>query len=192
MGLQENMPASIEEIATEGAELQGGLQPDAASGQPFSEIGTNRPDVDAGVRDALETLAVCPGRDAGGRFTAGNVAAGGTLERSAAFWAAVDPAKRELAAKVRSDLAAADDAPQTLLGLTDAYAEVRLFRSAMFVRLVEQGGPITAKGKARALYTAYLGALDREMKLAQQLGLERRSKPVQSLAEILAAHEERS
>jgi hypothetical protein len=149
-----------------------------------TEVGANGPDVDACVREALEALAAKQARDHG-RFTVGNIDAGRTLWRSEGFWAAVETAKRELVASVRADIAADDTAAQTLLGLMDAYAEVRLFRSAMFVRLVELGGPITAKGKQRALYTAYLGALDRETKLAQQLGLERRSKSV-DLARTLA------
>jgi hypothetical protein len=86
---------------------------------------------------------------------------------------------------VRHDAGLNGDAAETLRGLQDAYCEARLFRSAMFVRLVEQGGPITGKGRMRALYTAYLGALDREMKLAQALGLERKPKPVESVGDIL-------
>ena len=59
----------------------------------------------------------------------------------------------------------------------------------MFLRLADVGGPITTKGRQRALYTAYLGALDRETKLAQVLGLERKAKPGIA-ADILAQHEE--
>jgi hypothetical protein len=142
-----------------------------------SDVGANGPDVEDCVREALEVLTSRQQRD-GGRFIAGNTEAATTFARSETFWAAVEPVKRALVATVRADVAADDSAAQTLLGLTDAYAEVRLLRSAMFLRLVERGGPITTKDKQRALYAAYLGALDREMKLAQQLGLERRSKTV--------------
>ena len=51
--------------------------------------------------------------------------------------------------------------------------------------LVELGGPITTKGKARALYSAYLGALDRETRLALALGMDRRARQVPSLAEVM-------
>jgi hypothetical protein len=151
----------------------------------------DHPNVEACVREALDALGRRPDRDEQtGRFVPGTLAAGGTLERSEQFWAAVADAKQELLEQVRRDAGLNGDAAETLRGLQEAYAEARLFRSAMFVRLVEQGGPITGKGRMRALYTAYLGALDREMKLAQALGLERKQKPVASLAEVLAKHED--
>ena len=97
--------------------------------------------------------------------------------------------KRELVTTVETDLAASD-AAETKRGLIDGYAEARLLRSAMFARLMDLGGPITSKGRQRALYGAYLNALDREVKLAQVIGLDRRTKPVESLADILARHED--
>ena len=54
----------------------------------------------------------------------------------------------------------------------------------MFVRLAEQGGPVTGKGKTRALFNTYLSALDREVKLALALGLRRRTARV-GLAEYM-------
>lgn len=154
---------------------------------PASEPAANgTPGLD-GLPGVLAELAQRPKRDQAGKFIKGGLASGKTLERSEVFWSAVEPIKAELVTRVRADLAH-DDAPETLIGLTDAYAEVRLFRSAMFLRLVEQGGPITPKGRARALYTAYLNALDRETKLATTLGLERRAKPVQSLDAYIREH----
>ena len=82
-------------------------------------------------------------------------------------------------------MAVDDSSVETLLGLIDAHAEARLFRTSMFLRLVAQGGPITTKGKARALYRAYLDALDRETKLATTLGIERKAKPVAPLSEVM-------
>lgn len=148
------------------------------------------PSTTSAVRDVLAALTAKPTRDpVTQRFIVGTLAAGGTLERSEQFWSAIEPIKRELAGRVRADLAVDDSSVETMLGLIDAYAEARLFRTSMFLRLVDQGGPITAKGKARALYTAYLGALDRETKLAQVLGLERKAKPIKSLQEVLAQHD---
>ncbi|MBZ0112745.1 MAG: hypothetical protein K8J08_09800 [Thermoanaerobaculia bacterium] len=71
-------------------------------------------------------------------------------------------------------------------GLVDAYSEARLLRVTMFARLTELGGPVTAKGRTRALYTAYCSALDRELKLARTLGLDRRQKAVESLDDALS------
>ncbi len=133
-------------------------------------------DVETFVREALEALGTQPTRDEKtGQFIAGTLAAGKTLERSEVFWSAVADAKRELLESVRRD-APDSDAPETLRGLQEAYSEARLFRSAMFVRLVEQGGPITGKGKMRALYTAYLGALDREVTRASWSGVSRTAR----------------
>jgi hypothetical protein len=153
---------------------------------PAGELGANGRDASASVREALDRLAHQPERDAAsGRFVQGTLASGGTLERSEQFWSAVEPAKQELVSRVRTDLAVDASTVEALRGLVDAYAEVRLFRTSMFLRLVDQGGPITTKGKARALYRAYLDALDRETKLAQVLGLERRSKQAASPVEYL-------
>jgi hypothetical protein len=128
------------------------------------------------VRGVLTALAQPPARDpVTQRFVAGTLASGTTLARSEQFWSAVEPAKRALVANVRTDLAVDVRTVEPWLGLIDAYAEVRLFRTSMFLRLVDLGGPITTKGRARALYRAYLDALDRERKLAQLLGLERRA-----------------
>ena len=180
------MAVNIEENATDVPELQDKLQPDSGSGVPSEELGTNGPDVEACVREALEALAGRSGHGPNGRFTKANVEAGNTLWRSEGFWKAVAPAKRELVEKVRNDVAADATAAETKLGLLDAYAEVRLFRSSMFLRLVGQGGPITAKDKVRALYATYLATLDREMKLAQQLGLDRKPRGVVDIARALA------
>ena len=151
--------------------------------KPSREQHENGPE--DGAREALDSLAARPDRDpATGCFVKGNTAAGRTLARSDAFWQAVGAAKRELAERVCSDLAVNGDGAVTLEGLIDGYAETRLLRHAMFVRLAEQGGPVTGKGKARALFSSYLQALDRETRLAQTLGLERKAKAV-SLADAI-------
>lgn len=143
------------------------------------------------VRTALQDIDSRPERDPEtGRWIAGGLGKVTTLEESTQFWAAVAPAKAALAERVALDLAADSDTATTMLGLIDAYAEARLFRTAMFLRLTDLGGPVTTKGKARALYKAYLAALDREMKLATTIGLDRRTKPVNPLDAVRAAVEE--
>lgn len=172
-------PTQAPEESTACAAAVTTLSPDHG---PDVEPGADGPDVAECVREALDRLAAVPARGEGGRFVAGGLAAGKTLERSEAFWSAVAPIKSDLVARVSADGAAQVDAAETLRGLRGAYAEVRLFREAMFLRLVEQGGPITAKGKARALYTAYLNALDRETKLAQLLGLQRAARDLSTMS----------
>jgi len=154
---------------------------------PRGELGPDDQAASA-LRDVHHDLAQQPAHDpTSGRFIPSGIANGKTLSRSEQFWSAVEHLKRDLVGRVRTDLAADDGTAETLLGLIDGYAEARLFRSSMFLRLVDQGGPITNKGKARALYRAYLDALDRETKLAQVLGLERKTKPVNPLDAVRSA-----
>ena len=47
-------------------------------------------------------------------------------------------------------------------------------------------GALTAKGRRRAATSAYLAVLDRFLRLAQVVGLERRQKRVPSLSEVMA------
>jgi hypothetical protein len=168
----------------------GAPTPDSRPSGPFEEHRRNGPE--ATVSNVIARLTVRPDRDPEtGRFCRGNLAAGRTLARSEALWDALTDAKRELVRQLRSDLAIEDgDAVATLAGLLDAYAEARLLRRSMFVRMVEMGGPITAKGKARALFGAYLKALDRERRLALDLGLERRSRPVDPISAVHQAVKE--
>ena len=134
------------------------------------------------VGTALEAVQQRPDRNpTTGQFVVGNQAAGRSRwpARSGAFWSEVAAAKRELTDRVLADLGAdAGAAAETLVGVADGYAEARILRHAMFLRLVELGGPVTTKGKARALFSSYLSALDRETRLAQVLGLERKAKAV--------------
>jgi hypothetical protein len=130
------------------------------------------------VRGVIRQLTARPTRDpVTQRFIAGGL--GGavkTLATSALLLQELLPVKQDLVQRVLADRG--DDCSEIVAGLAEAYAESRLLRSSMFVRLIEQGGPVTGKGKKRALFDAYLGALDRETRLAGQLGLERRARRV--------------
>ena len=170
-------------------DVRGSTRCSEASGrgslEPFGESESNGPE--DGAREAVHRLAAKPDRDPKtGRFLAGNTAAGKTLSRSEAFWSAVSAVKRELVERLKSDFAADAGAATTMEGILDGYAEARLLRHAMFNRLAEQGGPVTGKGRARALFRAYLAALDRETRLALVLGLERRPGRVPTLNDVLS------
>lgn len=148
---------------------------------PSEELGTN-----GRVAEALESIRARPGRDPEtGQFLPGNIEAGRSLSRSEALWSALAPAKAALVGKLRADLALEQGgAAATLEGLVDAYAEARLLRSSLFARMADEGGPVTTKGKTRALFAAWLSAVDRETKLATVLGLERRQRPVDPLERV--------
>lgn len=51
---------------------------------------------------------------------------------------------------------------------------------------LEAEGPLTTKGRQRALLTAYLSVVDRQVRLAQVLGVNRIAPPAPSLTEVLA------
>jgi hypothetical protein len=51
---------------------------------------------------------------------------------------------------------------------------------------IEVGGIFTAKGHARAAVSLLLNLLDRRLRLATTLGIERRVKPVVPLAEVMS------
>jgi hypothetical protein len=50
---------------------------------------------------------------------------------------------------------------------------------------IEVGGIFTPKGSARAAVSLLLSLLDRRLRLATTLGIERKAKPVVSLAEVM-------
>jgi hypothetical protein len=136
--------------------------------------------IDGRIRDVLNELVSRPQRGANGRFVAGNPAHLEGLEHSAQLKAALAPLKRELADRVRVQLAAdTEDAPETLLGVIDMYCEARLLRSSAFIRMSQLGGFMTSKGKARALLGTWASAFDREMRAVERLGLARQTRHVQ-------------
>src|SRR4051812_47144211 len=63
-------------------------------------------------------------------------------------------------------------------------ARLEVILAALGTELLE-GGVLTGKGHMRAATTVYLQVLDRFTRLSQTLGLDRKSKRVPSLAEVL-------
>jgi hypothetical protein len=59
--------------------------------------------------------------------------------------------------------------------LADAFVELGAVRDYLGGRLASEG-PLTAKGRTRALLSAYLAVVDRQVRLAQVLGVERRAQ----------------
>jgi hypothetical protein len=151
---------------------------DATTNEPSDKPDSDGLAIQSGVRAVLEDLSSRPTRDpVSGKFIAGHHAAGnGTLQGSQAWLSAIEPLKDEIVEQLVADFGMDGNTAFTMSGLMDGFAEAHLLRKAMFIRMSELGGPITGKGKMRALYRAYLAALDREIKLAQLLGLERRPR----------------
>lgn len=145
------------------------------------------PDTSEAVAAAVEQLEGRSNRDPdSGRFTRGNRAAWKTGHRSQALEVVLAEAKDDLLAQVRQDLAADESAAATLQGTADAYVEASLLRRSLFHRLAREGGAVTGKGRTRAALGVYLSVLDRELRLAQALGFERKARAVPSVGAFVA------
>jgi hypothetical protein len=162
-------------------ELQQNLQPD-----------TELPTIE---NPSVQSPAIgADARDVRGRFAAGNTAAlvhGGRSRQASALQA---PLREEIRRQVMQDLGDDEVAlPTTLLRLVDRFAETSLLCDSYIQWLEEQGGPIGTRGRQRAAVGGYLAALDRQMKLAQMIGLERRAKDINTLtaSEYLARQRHR-
>lgn len=69
--------------------------------------------------------------------------------------------------------------------LADSFVELDAVRNYLGTRLAAEG-PLTAKGRTRALLTAYLAVVDRQVRLAQVLGIERHARELpRSVGEAL-------
>ena len=146
--------------------------------QPFGAIGP--------VADRQASVCRCgagprPGdgeRCTRGHLMPGNVAAVVVGERSAAFWAAHEAARRETRRAVIEDAGYHEhDAPEALQLAADGIGQARLLRDSAFLRVVESGGPMTAKGRARRAFTVWLAASDRLERYLRLVGLARVPKP---------------
>jgi hypothetical protein len=128
------------------------------------------------------------GRDSRGRFLAGHPGPAlrhGMRSRLVATGALASPdLLAELAAQraeLEADQGGADGLSVTRRNLIPRYVELNAILDHLAERLLTEG-PITAKGRTRAALSAYLAALDRQVRLAQLLGLERRARGVESMS----------
>jgi hypothetical protein len=144
--------------------------------KPRQEPGGER-GFDGQIHAALDGLlgrSLMRGDD--GRFVAGKAKTG---EYADGFWRELEPVKAGIVSRVRRQLAVDDDdGRETLINLIDGYAEAHLLRKSTFMQLARRGGPVTNKGKVRGLLQAWGTFFDREMRAAERLGLERRSKAI--------------
>ena len=148
------------------------------SKSPFGERPTQCPRCGADNPRDASTCVACH------RFLPGNVAAvthGGrrALDRPEAL-AAIAGKREELVKHLGGDpsLIQAD--------LVTDYARVDVLIESVAAN-IEVGGIFTPKGSARAAVSLLLTLLDRRLRLATTLGLERKSKPVNPLDAVRAA-----
>jgi hypothetical protein len=149
---------------------------------------------DGRIRSVVDRLMSAPVRGEDGRFVRGAFKTG---EHSDVFWSELQPVKQAIVDRVRQQLAVdTDDADgrETLAALIDGFAEAHLLRKSIFLRMCMQGGPVTNKGKMRAIVQAWSTFFDRELRTIERLGIVRKARRTQTPIEWLESldHQEGS
>lgn len=117
-----------------------------------------------------------------GRFARGNQANVLVGVHSAAFWAAAEGARRDIAIAVIQDAGfAADDAPKALQVAADGLAQATLIRDAAFLRVLENGGPLSNSDRARRSFTVWESACATTERHLRLVGLKRAAKPTDTI-----------
>jgi hypothetical protein len=165
---------------------------DSGSAQvlPTVEPSEERPDVDPALferaREAVSAIRG-HGRRQNGQAAAGNTIALKTGLRSAQLLNAPDIAAwhTEQVNAITADLGGDAELSSLARGAVREAARLEVILAALGSELLAHG-VLTGKGKTRAATSTYLHVLDRYVKLTGTLGLERRTKPVQSASAIIA------
>jgi hypothetical protein len=136
------------------------------------------------------------GRRANGTFAPGNATALRHGLYSRQMREALLPEQAEARAAIAEQRRAIEDdlgGNEALSALTrdliGRYVELRLVADFLGHQLATVG-PLTGKGRQRAALTAYLAVIDRLNRLALSLGLERKAKRVDTIADIVREHAE--
>lgn len=134
-----------------------------------------------------------PGRCAAGHVLRNNGLALFIGVTSVAFWQQHAAARREIAEAIIRDAGfAEDDAPRALQIAADGVAQAKIVRDASYIYMAEAGGPFSSSGKARRVFAVWVAAMDRLERQLRLVGLERKTRPVPSVTEIMAAAKEQS
>lgn len=133
-------------------------------------------------RQSAASGAVCPhcGQShPGGRFVVGCPGPRlETAEHSRLVRSGAATGQEDALARARLDLRSECGDVGIVKGeLADAFVELAAVRNYLGGRL-EAEGPLTAKGRTRALLSAYLSVVDRQVRLAGLLGIERKGQQV--------------
>lgn len=132
---------------------------DSAHSERFEELENSGRGADVVAAGVAEAAVLSPA----GRPPQLNAVKTGT--RSVAVTNLLAPARNAIEEHVITDLGGDSDGLPTTPGrLVQAFSETTLMRQSLFTRM--EGEPLTNKGKARAMFAAYLQLLDRETKLA--------------------------
>ncbi len=147
---------------------------------PFQEPSDERESTGHGNGRDLQT----------GRFLPGNVAALRHGRRSTVVRRRIEEESRaELAERrqvIVADLGGLDQLSTIAIDVLERYLVAAALLGWMEDRLIVEG-VVTTKGKRRSIHRAYLAQLDRVVRLASMLGLERRAQAVPSVEEYVRA-----
>lgn len=83
--------------------------------------------------------------------------------------------------QIESDHGGATDLARVRRDLIDTFTEVTLFKNDLAAKL--EGGVVTGKGNTARALTAYLALVNQQVRLAAQLGMERKERRVPSVVE---------
>ncbi len=144
--------------------------------QPSATGRRRRPALDVRPRDAVGRFV---GGVPGPKLTTGFKSA---LVKSGA----VQGREADVAAMRRQLREELDAAGVVKSALADTFVEVDSIRCYLAER-VEHEGPLTGKGRTRAVLSCYLSVVDRLVKLATLLGLDRRMKQIDPLVAVRRA-----
>lgn len=127
----------------------------------------------------LVLIPSSPGGTGGGRFAAGNDERLTTGLQSTHLARAHAPLRQETVAEILRDRGYADSdiPPKAYRLLVENLAGSALILEHIETFLTDSGGPISGKGRTKRALTAYLQVLDRVMRLAAAVGVDRISRP---------------
>jgi hypothetical protein len=111
-------------------------------------------------------------------------------EHSAAFWAQQAALRREIEHALITDAGhTPEDAPAALRLAARSIARAELVAASAFERIVESGGPLTARGRSRRAFVVWLAASDRLERSLRLVGLRRVPRSVDPLEALREAVE---
>lgn len=150
----------------------------------------------ASVSDAVCSCGAGPheeleDRCAGGHLIRGNMAAATAGHRSVRFWEAHEEDHRE---RVRAVLVARGEDPQDpdpgMLAAAQGFAQAVIVRDSAYLRMAQEGGPLSSSGKVRRVFVVWKEASDKVLYHLAKLGLQRRAREVDPHEALRAAVEE--
>lgn len=156
---------------------------------PFGDVGHSTAAVcrcGASAHDELSRRCVK------GHVMPGNVLALVVGQRSAQLWAAEAQARKEVADAVIADAGfRPGEEPRALAMAAQSLAQALMVQTSAYLRMAEEGGPLSASSRARRAFGVWLAATATIEKHLRIVGLQRRGRPVDPM-EAVRQHVQRA